>query len=161
MSSPKWLLPVSVPRATQCCLLLHWETLESTSVFDLGSFQITASSLGLGPCEVLDMTFKCLCFLQPSNSPIFYSCWPSKPEVLEACLPCAGCLGWEPYLGVRTLTPWEELLQLWLSSHLWVVCLVVCVLTMLCLCPSYPSHCNSFFISSCAKSFFGSVWSFS
>ena len=138
-------------------------TLRSASGSYPGSFQFTASVLGLGSCEILHEPFKGgnLCFLQPSNSPIFYSCWPSKPEVLEAFLPYAGCLGWEPYLGVRTLTPWEELLQLWLSSHLWVVCLVVCVLTMLCLCPSYPSHCNSFFISSCAKSFFGSVWSFS
>ena len=52
----------------------------------------------------------------------------------------------EPNMGLRLLTPWGEPLQLPLSSHLWVAYLGVWVLIILCLFPSYHSHCDSFFI---------------
>ena len=52
----------------------------------------------------------------------------------------------ESSVGLRPRSPWEEPSQFQLSSCLWVTYPGVWVLTILFLCPSYPSHCGSFFI---------------
>ena len=58
----------------------------------------------------------------------------------------------ESSVGLRPLASSEETLQLWLSSCLWVTHAGVWVLTLLFLCPSYPSHCGPFFIFLAVKS---------
>ena len=52
----------------------------------------------------------------------------------------------EPNVGLGPLPPWGGTLHLLLFSHLWVAYTGVWVLTILCLHPSYPTHCSSFFI---------------
>ena len=67
----------------------------SASGSDPGSFQITASALGLGACEILCAPFKNgISFLQPSGSPEISPDGLSKPNVLGVHLPSAGPLGW-------------------------------------------------------------------
>ena len=71
---------------------------------DSGSFQITASALGPGACEILCAPFKSgVYFPQPSSSPESKLCWPSKPNVLGAHLPGAGLPGWGAQCGAQTL----------------------------------------------------------
>ena len=80
VSSPKWLLPGSmspvwVPIAS---LFLGGSPRES----DLGSFQTTASALGLVSCEVLCAPFKsAVYFLQPSGT-LRKPHWPSNLNIL-------------------------------------------------------------------------------
>lgn len=73
----------------------------STSDSDPGSFQITASALGL---EILHVPFKWIhCFLQTFNSPKCLPHWPSKSDLLEdACLPGAGSLARGAQYGPQT-----------------------------------------------------------
>ena len=55
------------------------------------------------------------------------------------------------------LAPWGEPLQLCLSSHFGVAYLWAWVLTILCLCPSYLSHCGFFLISLVVQIFSASL----
>ena len=98
-------------------------------------FQITASALDPGACEILCASFEGRDYLpQASESPESKACWPSTPNCLGPCLPSAE----EPSVGLRHLTPWADLLQLWLASRLWASHPGVWVLTLLYLCP--PTH---------------------
>lgn len=73
-------------------------------------------------------------------------CWPSKPDILEAHLSLP-----EPDVKLGPLVPWEEPLQLWLSSHSWVTYPKQWVLNI----PiSTLSHRGFSFISLVVESFF-------
>ena len=60
----------------------------------------------------------------------------------------------DPNVELQPLAPWVEHLGLWYSSCLWVADLVVRVLSISFLSPSYPSHCGSFFISLIVENLF-------
>ena len=92
--SPRW-----VPIAS--CLSRRFSI--STGGSDQSSFQTTASALGLRVCEILYVSFKSeIYFPQPSGSPQSKPCWPSKLNVLGACLPGTGPPGWGPWCGAQT-----------------------------------------------------------
>ena len=80
---------------------------------DPGSFLITASAQGLTVCEILCVPFKS--GVSNSHGPPGHSKvkphWPSKPNILGACLPSAEALGWGPDMGLRPLASWGEPLQ--------------------------------------------------
>lgn len=67
----------------------------------------------------------------------------------------------EPNVGFGTLVSQRECLQFWLSFCSWFIYLWLWVLTILCPCPSYPSHWGSYFISSAVEKSFLPVSSFS
>ena len=82
---------------------------KSASGSDPSCIQITVSLLGLGACEILYEPFKSrICFLQLSGFPICKSHWPSKPDVLEACLQDAGPQDWGAHCWVQTLFSLER-----------------------------------------------------
>ena len=110
-----------------------------------GFFQITASALGLGACEILHVPFKReVCFLHPSASPICKPHWTSKPDVLGALAAPLGwgarCMAWTPHSLGRTSA---IVIIFPFVCHL----LEVCVLTVLRLCPFCTSCWGYFFIS--------------
>ena len=107
MSSQKWLLPVSYPQGE-----LHLPTASlrgsprSAGGSHPGSFQITASALGLRVCEILCAPFKNrVYFLQPSGSPESKPHWPSESNVLRAYLPSTWPPGWGAQCGAQI--PWD------------------------------------------------------
>ena len=61
-----------------------------------GSYQITASALGPGACEILCSPFNSEVSFPPQSygTPEIKPCWLSKPMVLGAHLPGAGRPGW-------------------------------------------------------------------
>ena len=70
---------------------------------DPGSFQITVSALVSGVCEILCVPLRVeSLFPTALGSPEGKPCWPSKPNVLVARLPSAGCQGWGAPCGVQT-----------------------------------------------------------
>ena len=74
-----------------------------------GSFEVTAFALCPNECETLNAPSKSeVCFPQSRAVHALKSCWPSKPSALGASLPKPGSPGWEPDMGLRTLTPVEE-----------------------------------------------------
>ena len=74
-----------------------------------GSFEVTAFALCPSECETLTAPSKSeVCFPQSRAVHALKSCWPSKPSALGASPPKAGSPGWEPDMGLRTLTPVEE-----------------------------------------------------
>ena len=96
----------------------------------------------------------CRQYLRPQGeSPLH---WPSKPDILGAQFPLQ-----EPKVRLRFLAPWEELLQLWLSSPLWVACLGMWILTLPHLCCSCLSCCGYFFISLAVEDLFWYISVFS
>ena len=123
-----------------------WGSSRSASGPDPGSFQITASVLGLRVYEILHVPFK-------SRVSVFYSLlalW--SPAGLQSQMSGGSSLAQEPqaaetHVGLEPLTPWEEPLQLWLSSFLWVAYRGMGAFIILYLCLSYSSPCGSFFIS--------------
>ena len=77
----------------------------STAGSDPGSFQIIASALGPGACEILYAPFKSeVYFPWPSGSSKIKACQPSKPNVLVDHLPGAGLLGWGALYGAQIPT---------------------------------------------------------
>lgn len=123
----------------------------SANGFDSHYLPISASLLRLSVCEILHRCFKSgVCFPQSSSSFIGKPLWLSKLNILGPCFPNGGTLGWagKPNQPSEPLLPWGEPLQLSLSSSLQVAHLGRWVLTVPCLCPSNPSHCGSFLISS-------------
>lgn len=80
---------------------------------DPGSFQITASWLRFGMCEILFVPFSSRVFIPYSPPALFCKLhWPSKPDVLGACLLGGGPQASEPSLRLGPLAPWGEPLQL-------------------------------------------------
>jgi len=89
-------------------------SLRSASESDPGSFQITASALGLETCEIL-------CKLLKSRVSVFYSpqslLYASSADLQSWMFWALVLLGQNPQAGVPTvglgpLTPWREPLQL-------------------------------------------------
>ena len=127
-----------------------WEVLQkSESGSPPGSFQMTASMLELGVCEILCMPFK-------SGISIFTALQLSSTQVPLAfkarCFRGLSFLCRTPRLGApkvrhRPLAPWGEPLQMSLSSHLCITYVGVWVLIILPLCLYYPFYCSFFFIS--------------
>ena len=69
-------------------------SLRSVSGSDSGSFQLTASTLGLRADKIFHMPFKSgVFFPQPSGSPVHKPHWPSKPDILGVPFPSGGPLG--------------------------------------------------------------------
>ena len=83
-----------------------------------GSFPVTVSVLGLRASETLCLLFKSGVSVS-SGSPIFKSCWLSKPQVLRAWLRSAGPSAQESDVWLGPFALWGELLCLWLSPSLW------------------------------------------
>ena len=81
-------------------------TLSSISGSDPGSFQITASRLRLGMCEILFVPFKSRVFIPYHPLALFCKLhWPSKPDVLGACLLGGGPQASEPSLRLGPPDP--------------------------------------------------------
>ena len=52
-----------------------------------GSFQVISSTLGFRSCKIVCAPFKSrVCFPQPFDSPKSKLCWPSKVNILGACI---------------------------------------------------------------------------
>ena len=100
-----------VPRVDPSFLLPLQEA-KIASGYDPGSFQITASVLGLRACEALCVPRVESLFPIALNFPKSKPHWPSKPNILGACLLGASPLGGDPSVGLGPLIPWEEPLQL-------------------------------------------------
>ena len=121
----------------------------SASVSDPASFQTTASALGLRACEIL-----CVPFKSGVSVPYSHLALPNvKPTGFQSqvfwglVFPIRDLQAGEPDMRIGPLAPGGEPLQLWLSPCLFVADPGVWVLTVLHLCSSYPSHCDSLFVS--------------
>ena len=138
--SQKWLPPGSVcPGELQFPPASLGGSPRSAGGSDAGSFQITASAPDPGVCEILHA--------QPSGSPVCMSHWPSKPDILGACLPSEGPQAGELDVGLGPLTPWGEPLQSWLSwgCESWLYC-VSALLPILLWFLLYVFCCRSFLL---------------
>ena len=156
MSSPKWLLPASLSaRWVPVASCLSGRLSKISSGCDPSFFQIIASVLGLGVCEILCVPLRVECLFPSAlwlsqNKPHL----PSKPNVLGAHLPGAGPPGWGAQCGAQTPHSLRR------SSVIVIILLIVghpprvWVLTILCLCLYYPSCCGSFFISFIVENLF-------
>ena len=116
----------------------------SASRSDLGSFQITASVLRLGACEILQLPFKSRVsyFLQLSGFPICSSLWPSKLDVL-----------WAPLVGAWSADSCslERTSEIVIILTFWVTYLEVQVLSILHCSPLPSTLCGFFFTSLVVK----------
>ena len=128
----------------------------SASGSDSGSFQITASVLGLGACEILHVSFKSEVSVSYSLLAFQYirpgglQCQIFWRFIFSGQDPQAG----DPDVELRLLAPWGELLQLW-SSYFFVGCLLWGVsLGYTVFLPSYISCCGSFFVSLVVENLF-------
>ena len=150
MSFPKWLLPVSLFLGeSQLPPASPGGSLRSASESDSGSFQTTASALGLGAWEILCVPFKCGVFVSyrplalPNISPTGFQSQMFWRLVFLMQDPWVG----DPNVGLGHIAPWKGPLWLCYSSCLWVTDPGVWVLTV----PHYwhfcSSHCGSFFMS--------------
>lgn len=94
---------ICVCKLSPSCLFLLWKgCLVSASGSNLGFFQIIASTLGLGVCEILHVSLKVKSdFLQPSGLSQKQVCWPIKPNILGACLLVEDLLAGEPHRAQR------------------------------------------------------------
>lgn len=128
------------------------ERLRLASGFDTGSFQITASALGLRTCEIV------ICFLLLQGFPKSQVLLIFKIKYSRGSFLCAESLGLKPGMRHGSLDSQGEPMKLHLSYHLWVAYLGMWVLIVLHLCPSYPTHCSSFFISQVVKYFFSAIF---
>ena len=94
---------VCAPRVSSRCLLPLQQTQRSAGGSDPGSFQITASSLGLRACGfcVCPLRVKSLfltaLWLSPKQAPLAF-----KPNILGVHLPGAGLSGWGAQCGAQT-----------------------------------------------------------
>ena len=90
----------------------------SASESNLGSFQITASALGLRVCEILCAPFKSGTFASYSPPTLLYT----SPAGLQSQIFCRLIFSvQDPLAGeLRSHAPWGEPLQWWLSCLLWV-----------------------------------------
>ena len=82
-------ISVYVPRVSSSCFLPLEYSLRSAAVPDLGSFQITASALGLGAYEILCVHFKGGVSISHNTLALLKvkTHWPLKPNILGARLP--------------------------------------------------------------------------
>ena len=104
-----------------------------------GTFQITPSVLGFGVSWFVHKSFNSRILVSYNFLALLsVACWLSKPDILEAQL-----LGQDPRAGMHD----ANFLVHDILSCLWVTAPGVCVLTRLCLCPSYLSQCVFFLIS--------------
>lgn len=106
--APQKVTQCLCPRAKAGCLSSPGDSLGSAGRSDPGSFQITASALGPGACEILCTPFTS--GLSISHSPL------ADPQSFP--------------------TPWGEPVWLCFFSHLWVTLPGVCVSTIPHLCSS-------------------------
>lgn len=107
---------------------LSWRLSKISTWVWIRLLQINTSPLDLGVCEILSAPCKrSLCFLQPFCSPESKPCWSSKPSVLGALIPGTDIPGWRADIGLGSLTPWGESLQLWLTSHLCTYWTIPCL----------------------------------
>ena len=110
MRSPMAAATVSIPQVSSSCPPVSpGVSPRSTSGSDPGSFQTTASALGLGTCGILHVPFKSrVCFLRPSSflnlSPDSFQC----QMFWEPVFPVQDAQAREPDMGVRPLAPWGE-----------------------------------------------------
>ena len=93
-------------------------------------------------------------FPQLSGSPRLKFPWFLKPGIMGARLPGTGPLGWAAWHG--SLAP-QGSSTVAVSLPLWVATPRVCVLTRPHLCPSCPSQCGPFFVSSVIENLFSSL----
>lgn len=102
------VVPVSVsPKCPVIASCLSWRLSKNSSWSDLSSFQVTASALGPGECEILCVPFKREVSIE---EPVVFILM-GKSASLAACVQSSSCV--YPYCGLCTL----ELLFLSLCSN--------------------------------------------
>ena len=143
------MLPGEVPLAS--CLSGMLSKISKWT--DPGSFQISASVLGLRVCELLCTPFKSGFSVSYSPLALLYASltgFQGAHLLIEPPAP----QDWGNQCGAQTPCSMGRtfaiVIILPFAGHL----PRILVLTIPCLCPSYLSHCNSFFISRVVKSIF-------
>ena len=140
---------IYVPRESSSCLRLLQRLSKNSNWLWLGlisNYSLCAECWS-GWDFMCALSEQNLCFLQTSGFLILKLWRPSKSGAPVAHLPSETSSGWGAIMGRRPLTSWGASLLLWLSSFLWLAYLGGIDLEEICLYPSYPCHCGSFFIS--------------
>ena len=112
-SSPKWPLPVSTSqKESQLPPASPEGSPRSTIGSDPGTFQITASALGLGACEILQVPFKSRVSLPYSPPAIPYPTGLQSQAFWGPVFPMKDPQPGKLYVKLKPLSPWGEPLQL-------------------------------------------------
>ena len=112
MSSPKLLPPASPQGESQLLSASAGGSPRSASESDQGSFQITASALGIRVCEILYEPFKSSISFSP---PVLLYTSPTgfqRQTVWGFIFLMQDLQARKPDVGLRLFTPWGEPLQL-------------------------------------------------